>query len=80
MVRNYSEDPDVDTDAESKEVKECEEKRLYFGRLHGPIKKAICKKKTDKLIVILTKLVQEGEDPEEWPTIGSKGPQKHELV
>jgi hypothetical protein len=80
VVRNYSEDPDVDTDAESKEVKECEEKRLYFGRLHGPIKKAICKKKTDKLIVILTKLVQEGEDPEEWPTIGSKGPQKHELV
>eukprot|EP01083_Nonionella_stella_P065092 170273_1 len=46
-------------------------KCLSFGRLQGTIEKAIFKKKTDRIVIILTKKVPEGEDPKEWTSIGA---------
>jgi hypothetical protein len=70
VVRNYKE--------EGKD--ESEIKSLSFGRLHGPIKKATMKKKTDKIIIILTKLTDEGEEPKEWTRIGANGVSEDEIV
>ncbi len=67
VVRNYRDDSDAGDEKEA-----TKELCLSFGRLYGPIKKATMKKKTDKIILILTKLVQEGEEPEDWPTISCK--------
>ena len=72
VVRNYRDETEAATCTDGN-LKECADKCLSFGRLHGSIKKATMKKKTDKIVLILTKLVEEGKDPEEWPNIGSKG-------
>mmetsp|Transcript_12316 Transcript_12316/g.23077 ORF Transcript_12316/g.23077 Transcript_12316/m.23077 type:complete len:213 (+) Transcript_12316:177-815(+) len=69
-IRNYTE--------EGKD--ESEVKCLCFGRLHGSIQNASFKKKTDKVIITLTKLVKEGEEPKEWPGVGAKGDPEHELL
>lgn len=46
-------------------------KCLSFGKLQGAIKKATFKKKTDRIVIIITKKVAEGEDPKEWTSIGA---------
>jgi hypothetical protein len=69
-IRNYIE--------EGKD--ESEVKCLCFGRLHGSIQNASFKKKTDKIIITLTKMLKEGEDPKVWPGVGAKGDPEHELV
>lgn len=70
VIRNYKNEDEVSDDGEAKDS---EVKCLSFGRLHGPIKKASLKKKTDRIIVILTKLVEEGQEPREWSAVGAKG-------
>jgi len=59
VVRNYKEEP------------QC----LSFGRLTARISNATCKKKKDRLVLILTK-----ETEGEWHTINDKGAPDHELV
>lgn len=59
---------------------EPEVKCLCFGRLHGSIQNASFKKKTDKIIITLTKLVKEGEEAKAWPGVGAKGDPEHELL
>lgn len=73
IVRNY--DGGGEAESEIKIIKS-----LCFGRLHGPIKKATMKKRADKIIVILTKLTKEGEEPKEWSGIGSKGDSEDDMV
>jgi hypothetical protein len=72
VVRNYKDEVETDTCTDGN-TKECADKCLSFGRLHGPIKKATMRKKTDKIVLILTKSVEEGGESEEWPNIGFKG-------
>eukprot|EP00979_Chaetoceros_neogracilis_P003053 scaffold520_cov271-Chaetoceros_neogracile.AAC.3 len=70
VVRNYEVEGKVESEIKS----------LCFGRLHGSIKKATMKKKIDKIIVILTKLTKEGEEPQDWPGIGAKGGLQDDIV
>jgi hypothetical protein len=48
-------------------------KCLSFGKLYGFISKAAVKVKKDKIIVTLSKKIDEDQDPEDWPTITQKG-------
>lgn len=72
VVKNYT---FADTTSSSTDL-HC----LSFGRLHGLISNASFRKKTDRIIVTLTKKVEEGEEPTPWPTIGCKGAPDHEVV
>jgi hypothetical protein len=56
--------------------KEQEPKCLSFGRLTAKITKAACRKKKDRLILILTK----EDEGKEWHTVNDKGAPDHELV
>ena len=63
VVKNYQE-PNTNPisqgdNADADVITECQDKCLSFGKLHGSIQKATYKRKTDKIIVILTKKVQE---------------------
>ncbi len=73
----YNNDDNVDdaTRTDSNDV-QC----LSFGKLHGFITKAVVKVKTDRLILTLFKKVEEGKDPETWPSIAQKGDDDHQLV
>jgi CS domain len=58
-----------------------QERCLSFGKLSGLISDAKFKLKTDKILLVLTKKVVEGEDePKEWHTLANKGTPDHELV
>ena len=63
VVKNYQE-PNTNPisqgdNADADVITECQDKCLSFGKLHGSIQKATYKRKTDKIIVILTKKVQQ---------------------
>ena len=58
-----------------------QERCLSFGKLSGLISDAKFKLKPDKIMLILTKKLKEGEEePKEWHTLGNKGTSDHELV
>mmetsp|Transcript_30588 Transcript_30588/g.35664 ORF Transcript_30588/g.35664 Transcript_30588/m.35664 type:complete len:240 (+) Transcript_30588:141-860(+) len=65
QVFNYNDVSDKETQADKVRC-------LSFGRLHGFILKATFKLKTDRIILVLFKKVEEGKDPEEWPAVAQK--------
>ena len=73
-VYNYTATAD-DEDAEEAKASS-EVQCLSFGKLHGCITKASVKVKTDRLVIILTKKVED----EEWPSIAQKGEDEHQVV
>jgi len=65
IVRNYEE----------------QERCLSFGKLCGSISDAKFKLKPDKVILILTKKINDGEEePKTWHTLANKGTPDHDLV
>ena len=74
-VYNYT-SPDDGAEKEDGKGIQC----LSFGKLHGFISKAAVRVKKDRLILTLTKRVEEGKEPDEWSSIVQKGEDDDQIV